>query len=203
MSYLTLAAAVRLEDVIKGSRFIAHARPVPDVTSAERVTEEISTTHADATHNCWAYRIGDVYRFSDDGEPGGTAGRPMLEVLTQRGLDRIVAVVTRYYGGTKLGAGGLVRAYGGTLAKALDTAIVREVKPRVALSVHVPFAHLDVVHRLVDSTPELHKGSSDFDAEGMTLTLTLPAAQQDLFADALRDATRDDAKVLSAEPLPF
>lgn len=203
MSYLTLAAAVRREDVIKGSRFIARAHPAPDVEAAERVIREISSAHADATHNCWAYRIGDVYRFSDDGEPGGTAGRPMLEVLSQRGLDRVAAVVTRYYGGTKLGAGGLVRAYGGTLAKALDTATVREVKPRVALRVHVPFAYLDVVHRLLDSAPELRKGSSDFDAAGMTLTLTLPAAEQDRFAAALREATRDDATVVGAEPLPF
>ncbi len=203
MSYLTLAAAVSLEDVIKGSRFIAHARPVPGVEAAERIIQDISSAYTDATHNCWAYRIGDVYRFSDDGEPGGTAGRPMLEVLTQRGLDRVVAVVTRYYGGTKLGTGGLIRAYGGTLAKALDTATIDEVKPRVALTLHVPFAHLDVVHRLVDGTPELSKGASDFGAEGMTLTLTLPAVQQDRFTDALREATRDDAKVIRAEPLPL
>ncbi len=82
--------------------------------------QQISNTTA--THNCWAYRIGQDYRFNDDGEPGGTAGRPILQAIEGQGVDRVVVVVTRWYGGIKLGAGGLARAYGGTAAECLRLA---------------------------------------------------------------------------------
>ena len=89
---------------------------------------------------------------------GETAGRPMLEVLNKRGLEHVLAVVTRYFGGTKLGAGGLVRAYSGSLAKALDEAGTYQVKDRCKLAFEVPFAAMDSVHRLLDDWPELSKG---------------------------------------------
>jgi hypothetical protein len=104
----------------------------------------------DAAHVAWAWRWGETLRWSDDGEPGGTAGRPMLEVLTKRDLDRTVALVARVFGGVKLGAGGLARAYGGAVARALDAARVVEVPDRRAFAVRAGFADVDVLLRLLD-----------------------------------------------------
>ena len=134
-------------------------------------------------------------RFSDDGEPGGTAGRPMLEVLQKRELDFVLAVVTRYYGGTKLGAGGLVRAYSGGLAKALDEADVLEVRETVSRTVNAPFAELGAVHRLLDGWAGLRKGETDYTAEGLRLAVVFFAADQTLLSDALREVTRGTASL--------
>jgi uncharacterized YigZ family protein len=194
-AYTTIAAEVRFEDVIKNSTFIGTVMRVDDVKAAQAWLEHLRTRYADASHNCWAYVVADIYRFSDDGEPGGTAGRPMLEVLQRRNLDRIAAVVTRYYGGTKLGAGGLVRAYSGTLAKTLDQAEVVTVRPRVQLAVHVPFAEMDAVHRFLDSWVDLHKAEPTFDAEGMVVVVTILADDAEKLALELKNLTRGSAKV--------
>ena len=104
---------------VKHSRFLAQAAPVATPDDALAFLREIAVP--DATHNCWAYRIGGEYRSSDDGEPAGTAGRPILAAIDGQGFDRVMVVVTRWYGGIKLGAGGLVRAYGGAAAAAYAT----------------------------------------------------------------------------------
>ena len=135
MPYRTVTRTHAREEVVKGSSFIAFVTPVQSVDDALTKLNEVRTEHAEATHNPFAYRVGPEMRFSDDGEPGGTAGRPLLEVLQKRDLDFVLAVVTRYYGGTKLGAGGLVRAYGGSLAKALDEAGVVTVRETVTRTV--------------------------------------------------------------------
>lgn len=188
--YTTLLRPTRFEEIIKGSTFIASVAPVTGEDGAKQWLAQLRSEFADATHNCWAYVTGAVYRFSDDGEPGGTAGRPMLEVLQRRELDRVCAVVTRYYGGTKLGAGGLVRAYSGTLAKALDHAELRQVKPKVTVKVFVPFDEMDVLHRLLDDWLELTKHDPDYNASGMIVPVTLLTDDVDALADALREATR-------------
>ncbi|KFA18047.1 hypothetical protein KWU_0120105, partial [Xanthomonas vasicola pv. musacearum NCPPB 4394] len=110
----TLAADAHHSLDIKHSRFLAHAAALDTPAHALEIVQRVSVP--DATHNCWAYRFGQDYRSSDDGEPSGTAGRPILAAIDGQGFDRIVVVVTRWYGGIKLGAGGLVRAYGGTAA---------------------------------------------------------------------------------------
>ena len=113
----TLAALCTHEEDIKKSRFLAYAGPVASVAEAMA----LFARHGDpaATHNCWAYRIGNEYRFNDDGEPGGTAGQPILRAIDGQGFDRVAVLVVRWYGGIKLGAGGLVRAYGGCAANCL------------------------------------------------------------------------------------
>ena len=116
----TLAAPVGHELEVKHSRFIVHAAPVS--TPEEALAWFTQVGDPAATHNCWAYRIGGQYRFNDDGEPAGTAGRPILAAIDGQGLDQVAAVVTRWYGGIKLGAGGLVRAYGGSVAECLRLA---------------------------------------------------------------------------------
>lgn len=121
--YRTVARAGTHETEINRSRFLCSLAPAATEREAQEFVARIGKEHADASHNCYAYVIGadaSVQRASDDGEPGGTAGVPMLQMLTRRDLRYVVAVVTRYYGGIKLGAGGLIRAYGGAVGEALD-----------------------------------------------------------------------------------
>jgi uncharacterized YigZ family protein len=129
-TFNTIADLVQAELKVKGSRFIARAKPVGAKDKAEQFIEEIRKQHHDATHNCFAYRIGvgmqEVSRSSDDGEPSGTAGKPILQAVVTRDLTNVIVVVTRYFGGTKLGTGGLIRAYGAAAIAALDIA---EIKP--------------------------------------------------------------------------
>ena len=193
MPYLSVARTHVREEVVKGSSFLALVTRVKGMDDALAKLAEVRARHPDATHNCWAYRIGAELRFSDDGEPGGTAGRPMLEVLQKRDLDFVLAVVTRYYGGTKLGAGGLVRAYSGGLAKALDEAGVLEVRQTVTRTVAAPFSDLDAVHRLLDGWPGLRKGEADYTAEGLSLPVTFFADDETALGDALTETTRGAA----------
>ncbi|MDT0610978.1 YigZ family protein [Streptomyces lancefieldiae] len=121
--YRTVARAGVHETEINRSRFLCALAPAATEQEAQEFIAGVRKEHADATHNCWAYVIGAdaaVQKASDDGEPGGTAGVPMLQMLLRRDMRYVVAVVTRYYGGVKLGAGGLIRAYGGAVGEALD-----------------------------------------------------------------------------------
>jgi uncharacterized YigZ family protein len=111
---LTIKGPASFEETIKKSRFIAHATCV--TSQAESLDFYESVIDSQATHNCWAWRINFQVRSSDDGEPSGTAGRPMLNVIERRNLENVMVVVTRYFGGIKLGVGGLVRAYSGSTA---------------------------------------------------------------------------------------
>nr|WP_201470635.1 YigZ family protein [Microbacterium hydrocarbonoxydans] len=140
----TIAAPVQHEIVIKKSRFIATVEPVGSVEAADAVIARIRKQWWDARHNCTAMVTGllaDQARSSDDGEPSGTAGVPMLEVLRRRELTDVVAIVTRYFGGVKLGAGGLVRAYSSAVSEALDLADL--VRRRALTQVTIEVAHAD------------------------------------------------------------
>jgi len=139
--YRTLKGELRHEiDKIKGSRFIAGAAPFlgePELKSRiERLRAEFPT----ANHHCWAWRRGDEFRYSDDGEPSGSAGRPILRRVDGLQLDRVQVVVTRIFGGVKLGTGGLVRAYSAAAGAVLERADVEHVVPSVAVRVTVPYA---------------------------------------------------------------
>jgi len=139
-SYRTLGAFRSDEIVIKRSRFIGWGAPAASEEEALAILEHIRSEHAQATHNCYAYRVGfgvETVRFSDDGEPGGTAGKPILEVIQREDLRNVIIVVTRYFGGTLLGASGLVRAYAQAAKLAVDAAgVVEQVRhTRVALTV--------------------------------------------------------------------
>jgi uncharacterized YigZ family protein len=128
----TIAADARIELEVRKSRFIGHAFRVNDEDAARSRIQDLRKHHWEANHNCTAWRIGAdgrSQRSNDDGEPSGTAGIPMLEVLNQRNLTDVLVVVTRYFGGTKLGAGGLIRAYGSTVSAVLDIAGVVERRP--------------------------------------------------------------------------
>ncbi len=184
----TLAAPATHALEIKHSRFVAHAAPVEDEASAQAFLQAVHV--ADATHNCWAWRAGDVYRSSDDGEPAGTAGRPILAAIDGQGFDRVAVVVVRWYGGIKLGAGGLVRAYGGCAAECLRTAPRLPLVDMATLRLHAPFDALGSVHAVLPAVLA-SKQDETFDPHGVSLVLTLPADRVDDLKTRLRDATRD------------
>ena len=144
---LTLAQAAHSELVIKKSRFIGCVQAVPDRAAAQAVVAQLRLEHPAATHVCWAFLAGGQSAANDDGEPGGTAGRPMLEVLRRQDLEGVLATVVRYFGGVKLGAGGLVRAYTDAVAQALLTATKVPVQKMLSLRCAVPYAMEGMVRR--------------------------------------------------------
>jgi len=170
MTY-TLTAACSYQEDIKKSRFAAHAAPVASVDEAMH----FFAAHSDpeATHNCWAYRIGQEYRFNDDGEPGGTAGRPILQAIEGQDMDRVAVLVVRWFGGVKLGAGGLVRAYGGCAANCLRNGPRTEVVDLATISCHCGFAELPLLKsRLAQAGASIQQ--EDFTQDGVTLRFTVP-----------------------------
>lgn len=183
----TLARRARFQQEIKKSRFLAIAETVSSGEQALALLPELSDPAA--THNCWAWRIGQHYRFNDDGEPGGTAGRPILQAIEGQGMDGVVVVVTRWYGGIKLGAGGLARAYGGTAAECLRQAERLPIVAMARLAVHVEFAELALLKaRLRELQAEVEQET--FGTDGVALHLRLPQSQ---VADAqlrISDITR-------------
>lgn len=191
----TLAAAHRLEQELKKSRFIAIAAPAASRDEALAFVEAVR--QPDATHNCWAYRIGQEYRFSDDGEPGGTAGQPILRAIDGQGLDHVVVVVTRYFGGVKLGAGGLVRAYGGTAAGCLREAPRLVVRPMVTVMLVAPFEAVGAVYPVLSQHGATKKAERYTDA-GFELEVELEQDRLAGFEQAVRDATRGRGSVTPA-----
>ena len=137
---LTLQAPVHAELVIRKSRFIACVQPVADRAAAQTIVAGLRAEHPSAAHVCWALLAGGQSAANDDGEPGGTAGRPMLEVLRRQELEGVLATVVRYFGGVKLGAGGLVRAYTDAVAQALLGAEKIEMRRLTTLRCGVPYA---------------------------------------------------------------
>ncbi|RVU85385.1 YigZ family protein [Leucothrix sargassi] len=141
--YMTLAEATEFEiEPIKNSRFIAYALPVETDEAAMAFIESIRVLSPDAGHHCWAYALRKELRvrFSDDGEPGGSAGQPMLRQLQGRDLHDLAVVVIRYSGGIKLGVGGLMRAYGGAVGQLLDRATLKTVTPKLPLWLEYDYA---------------------------------------------------------------
>jgi uncharacterized YigZ family protein len=143
----SLAAPAHHELVIKKSRFIACIEPVTGREQAQARVAQLKAEHPDAAHVCWALLAGGQSAANDDGEPGGTAGRPMLEVLRHQDLEGVMASVVRYFGGIKLGAGGLVRAYTDAVAQALLTAPKIPLIPQAHLACSVPYALEGLVRR--------------------------------------------------------
>lgn len=190
---LTLAAPLSRETEIRHSRFIAHAERVDQVDAAIAFIEAAS--QPDATHNCWAYRIGPAYRYSDDGEPSGTAGKPIYTAIEGRGLDHVVVVVTRYFGGTKLGAGGLVRAYGGSAASCLREASTTEIRPRNRIFIEVGFDAVGAVYGLLEPY-QADKLDEVYGPDGVTLEVELPRELTEEFESALLDLTRGQSRVI-------
>lgn len=182
----TLAGPSRYEELIRKSRFVAHAAPVQ--TQADTLDFFESVADTDATHNCWAWRIDHLYRSNDDGEPGGTAGRPILAAIEGRELHGVMVVVTRWFGGIKLGVGGLIRAYGGCAAKCLDRAEVIVSSPQVECRLQAEFALASSVHQLLEQFGA-EKLDERYSADGLEMIIRLDANRRRALASALADAS--------------
>jgi len=189
---LTLNNPASHEEFIKKSRFIAHAARVN--SQAESLDFYESVADPQATHNCWAWRIDFQVRSSDDGEPSGTAGRPMLNVIEHRNLENVMVVVTRYFGGIKLGVGGLVRAYSGSTAKCLDRAGIIELFPTSEYSIKAGFEWTASVHGLLQQF-SADKLEESYDNDGLILKIRCREADYGKLAEGLRDASRGQAKI--------
>lgn len=183
----TLTTSCEYREDIRKSRFLALAAPVASAAEAQAFI----AAHSDpgASHNCWAWKVGNQYRFNDDGEPGGTAGRPILAAIEGQDCDQVAVLVIRWYGGIQLGTGGLARAYGGSAAKCLQAGERCELVARSRCSCHCLFAELPLLKARL---PELDArlDSETFDAHGADLQLAVPEARfaelQRLLADISR-----------------
>jgi uncharacterized YigZ family protein len=187
--YRTIRSRTITEIKVKGSRFIAEAIPVLSEEEAAGEIEAIKKREYSATHHCTAYRLGpdgSLFRYNDDGEPNGTAGLPILRQIDARSLTNTLVVVTRYFGGTKLGTGGLIRAYGDAANEALDAARVEEHVVRVPVVVSFDYA---------DTSPAMHTvGLFDAEIEDMqysdmtTLRLAVRRSEVEAFSEAFVNA---------------
>ncbi len=187
---LTLAGPAQWQQDIRKSRFLACATPIDDGAAALDFIAQVSVR--DATHNCWAYRIGTQYRFNDDGEPGGSAGRPILAAIDGQGLDAVAVVVTRWFGGIKLGVGGLARAYGGCAAECLRLAPKVARIRHIALCVDCDFSLAPLLHARLRDFGASKRGEIP-SATGVRLQLDLPANALDAFTEFVRHASRGRA----------
>lgn len=181
----------RLEEKVKGSRFIASARPVPNENEAVAFIEEIRKEFHDATHNAFAWRVGvgrtQRYRYSDDGEPSGSAGQPILRMIEGRGISNVCVVVTRYFGGVKLGTGGLVRAYGRIAAEALKTCEYEKKFFTENIAFSISFDFVNVVHNIINSFGAELKDSQY--GERVKFLVEVRASQAQAFRNKLSDGT--------------
>jgi uncharacterized YigZ family protein len=201
--YLVPAATHRVEQEISRSRFITTIGRASTIADAQTFIRAVADQFRDATHNCWAYVVGppgDTGRIgmSDAGEPHGTAGRPMLNALLHAKVGDVAAVVTRYYGGTKLGTGGLVRAYGSGVLAALATLPVTERIEYVSLVATIDYARLAAVQQLC-SEHGAEILEQEF-AEQVRVTLRVPEGNASRFRTALLDVTRGQATLADGKP---
>lgn len=182
-----LTAPAHLAQEIRKSKFVANAANVASEEAALEFLERIGD--GSASHNCWAWRMGQRYRFSDDGEPAGTAGKPILQAIDGQSIDNAIVVVTRWFGGIKLGAGGLMRAYGGCAAECLRQAAKAELVESVRVEFAMEFASLARLRaRLREFGAELE--AEEFRDAGALLRLSLPQAKLSELRNFLADLSR-------------
>lgn len=184
----SLAAAVHCELIIKKSRFIGCVQPVRDRPMAQQIVAGLRAEHPAANHVCWALLAGGQSAAVDDGEPGGTAGRPMLDVLRHQDLEGVLATAVRYFGGVMLGAGGLVRAYTECVAQPLRDAVKIPIIRLTTVLCQTPYAFEGMVRRAVDESGAT-LGCVSHGAALVELSITLPADQATTFAARLNEAS--------------
>ena len=187
--YYIPTASAEAELVEKRSRFIGQVKPVETEEEARAFVEQVKKKHYDARHNCWCYRLrdGGVERYSDDGEPQGTAGQPMLNVFQREEVTNVVCVVTRYFGGVLLGAGGLVRAYTQSAKDALDAAGISVVRRWVEAAVPCPYSFFDRVRLEVEAHGGV-LGETEYAAD-VTVHALLPEGQVEAFSARMTELT--------------
>ena len=198
VSYRVPAGTQRSETVVERSRFIATVGRATAPDAARMMIDRVRQEFTDASHNCWAYVAGPpassaAVGFSDAGEPHGTAGRPMLDVLLHSGIGEIAVVVTRYFGGTKLGKGGLVRAYGGAVQDALAQLQTIELVPRMHALITLGYGDVEVVKRLA-ARHRVEVTDEQYGAR-VTYRVAVPIADVAAFRADVADATSGRAHV--------
>lgn len=196
--YPVPASRHRVEQAIERSRFICTVQRIASPEEAHAFLKEMNTEFPDATHNCWAFVAGPPgstsrVGMSDAGEPHGTAGRPMLTVLLHSGVGEIAAIVTRYYGGTKLGTGGLVKAYGGTVQLALETMPRTERVDFVEATVSLGYASVTMFQQSLASF-EAEVLEQEYGVD-VRYRVRMPRPKLDDFRQSMADATRGEAVV--------
>jgi uncharacterized YigZ family protein len=188
--YLKPAGPVSHEiEKVNKSRFIGHVFPASSPEEALAKLEEMRTEHYNATHNCWAYMMGAEgleYRFSDDGEPNNTAGKPILFSIKKAELSDVLVVVTRYYGGRKLGKGGLIRAYSDAANAALELAEREKVMITKCVEVFCDYDDIDVIMRLLSDNAHSYK---DEYSDTVRVTAEIPVSKVDTFTAAVIENT--------------
>lgn len=196
--YKTAAKEARAEQTIKKSRFIATVKPVSSKEEADAFIAAVTEEFKDATHNVPAMVVGDKSQIqwaSDNGEPQGTSGAPMVRMLVSEGLTNVAIVVTRYFGGIKLGTGGLVRAYTGTAKLALDEAGIKEVKEMLELVADMDYTYLPRLQKIAGDM-KFEISSIDY-SDTVTLTIDTDIERGDDIRGMLADMTSGKAKILS------
>ena len=178
------------EVIEKKSRFIGEIYPIGSEEEAQNIVNQIRKKHYDARHHCFAYVLGEkneVERCSDDGEPSGTAGRPMLDLLVGAGVHDALAVVTRYFGGTLLGTGGLVRAYSAATKEALENCVIRQKEAGYRMTIATDYVNLGKIQYLA-AARELKEENVDY-GENVSITYEVPETEIDAFEKELVDKT--------------
>lgn len=183
----TLPRLHSYDQEIKKSRFRALACPIASEEDAKALLAEHSD--ANANHNCWAWRLGQNYRFNDDGEPSGTAGKPILQAIDGQQMDGVLVIVTRWFGGILLGSGGLIRAYGGTAAACLREAEKVEVIHRTTLTFRVGFSDLALVKARLSSVENVLINAENFTETGADIACAIPETESEAVAKMLIDMT--------------
>jgi uncharacterized YigZ family protein len=184
---VTLAAPCSHAVEIKKSRFLAQAAPASSPEVAMAFVESLRGNGGD--HHCWAYRIGQAYRFNDDGEPSSSAGKPILAAVDGQGFDRVVVVVTRWFGGIKLGVGGLIRAYGGTAAQCLQQAIRQPIVHLARMTLRCDFAQWSLLEGRIRERGIAIENTT-YGALEVEAILAVPSGQESALAHLVADATQ-------------
>lgn len=201
--YVTLAAPARAEIEVKRSRFVCDVAPVSSEDAAREFVERVRSGSRDARHHCSASVLGAdgaTRRSNDDGEPSGTAGAPMLDVLVGHGLTDVVAVVTRWFGGTLLGTGGLIRAYGDAVSLALDGATVLTMELRVGLVVQVGAAEGPRVENAVRGHHGCAVTSTAWSATGLVLEIAVEPGEEEAVRGLVASLTSGAGSIAPGRP---
>ena len=205
-SIITINQAHSIENVISKSRFIAYIKPVSTENEAKAFIDEIKTKHKDATHNCSAYTVGpemNIQKANDDGEPSGTAGIPMLEILKKQEIHNVCVVVTRYFGGIKLGAGGLIRAYSGAVRDVIYDIGRVELREAIPVTVTLDYDQTGKFEYELASTTFLLR--EQFYTDKVSYQIDVVKNEYDAFIDFLNRITSGnyDLKQEDLKLLPF
>lgn len=193
LTHKTIEEEVLTEQDISKSKFLSYLAPVDDEDAAKDYLRSIKKMHPKATHHCSAYVVGEIERSNDDGEPASSAGLPMLQVLRGHQLQNVISVVVRYYGGIKLGVGGLIRAYGSSVTQAIESAVILVPKEVNTMVISFPYEHINAIETLCEGIAEIIDRNYDTLVE-YTIRIENPASLEDL-----NDVSKGTAQLIPIE----